>query len=73
MKPKEIYEVLLEEKGKSTDYSEFKQLSDYQKKRLYNVNYWRVQAGEKTIPIPEEFTSYWEELKNNYEACLDEE
>ncbi|MBD0404722.1 hypothetical protein [Flammeovirga sp. EKP202] len=73
MKSKEIYQTLLAQKGKSTNYAKFNQLSEYQKKCLYNSNYWRIQTGEDPIPVPETNTSYWEDIEKNLEKCLDED
>ncbi|GAA4841471.1 hypothetical protein [Algivirga pacifica] len=73
MKPKEIYEQLLAEKGQGSDFSEFDKHSKYQKERLYNVNYWLVQQGKSPIPVPESFEEYWDTLEGNLKACLEDE
>lgn len=73
MKSKEIYHKLLAEKGKNANFAKYNQLSEYQKKCLYNSNYWRVQTGEEPIPVPDSHTSYWEDIEKNLEKCLDED
>ncbi|NLR91057.1 MULTISPECIES: hypothetical protein [Flammeovirga] len=69
MKPKEIYLKLLSEKGNSKNFAQYNKLSDYQKKCLYNSNYWRIQTGNEAIAVPESDTSYWEDLEKNLEKC----
>lgn len=71
MKPSEIYKKLLSEKGKEGDFTEYNKLSTYQKDRVYNVNYWRIQTGKEPMAVPEDAKKYWTMLEENLEACLE--
>ncbi|AZQ62997.1 hypothetical protein EI427_12320 [Flammeovirga pectinis] len=72
MNSRQIYEKLLADKSTAKNYAKYNQLSEYQKKCLYNSNYWRVQTGEEPISVPESDTSYWEDIEKNLEKCHNE-
>ncbi|PWJ42961.1 hypothetical protein [Sediminitomix flava] len=65
MESKDIYKALLAMKGSSEDFSEFNKLTDYQKKRLPNVNFWKYKNEETPINIPEDFEEYWSAIESN--------
>ncbi|OHX68150.1 hypothetical protein [Flammeovirga pacifica] len=73
MKTKEIYQKLLSERGKYKNFAQYNKLSEYQKKCLYNSNYWRVQTGNEVIAVPDSDENYWQELEKNFEKCIEDD
>lgn len=42
------------------DYSEYYALCDYDKRRAFSNNFWKIANGIKPINIPEHDRNYWE-------------